>query len=78
MDQASEMVICPVCDRFYEKQNIEKHVDKCIFLNTLPEKNPKRGGSHLEENTQQKKIKLLPGALGSTSQSKVLLDFVYP
>lgn len=78
MDQASEMVICPVCDRLYEKQNIEKHVDKCIFLNTLPEKSPKRVGSHLEENTQQKKIKLLPGVLSSTSQKKVLLDFVYP
>ncbi|XP_045457782.1 ATPase WRNIP1-like [Melitaea cinxia] len=65
-----ELVICPVCDRYYEKQNIEKHVDKCIFLNTLPEKSPKRGGSHLEENTQQKKIKLLPGVLSSTSQPK--------
>ncbi|CAH2104315.1 unnamed protein product [Euphydryas editha] len=74
MEKESEndqFVSCPVCDRFYEKQNIEKHVNKCIFLNTIPEKSPKRDGSHLEDNTQQKKIKLFSGVLSGTStQSK--------
>lgn len=57
-ESETNFVSCPVCNREYDKNMIEKHVDKCIFLNTLSN-NTKRSASHLEESSiQQKKAKV--------------------
>ncbi|CAK1602914.1 unnamed protein product [Parnassius mnemosyne] len=54
----NETVSCPVCNREFEKINIEEHVNKCLFLNTVAEKKAKRNNSHLKGNTLGKKMKL--------------------
>ncbi|CAG4998202.1 unnamed protein product [Parnassius apollo] len=54
----NETVSCPVCNRDFEKITIEEHVNKCLFLNTLAERKPKRNNSYLKGNTLGKKMKL--------------------
>ncbi|XP_050361824.1 ATPase WRNIP1-like [Nymphalis io] len=70
MTDNDKLISCPVCNRLYEKQSIENHVNKCIFLNTLSENNSKRDGSHLEENSQVKKVKVFGSLVSSTSKSQ--------
>lgn len=64
-------VPCPVCNREFEKNIIEEHVNKCLFLNTVSEKKNKRDNSHLPDvSFTGKKLKV--GAASSSSpKSKV-------
>ncbi|XP_046962004.1 ATPase WRNIP1-like [Vanessa cardui] len=72
MSDNDKLISCPVCNRLYEKQSIENHVNKCIFLNTLSENSTKRDGSHLEENSQAKKVKVVGSLASSISKSRDL------
>ncbi|XP_023951488.2 ATPase WRNIP1-like [Bicyclus anynana] len=69
---SNSKVICPVCNREYEKEIIEKHVDKCIFLNSFKGDNLfKRNSSQLEEHgSQNKRIKIDVSPVSSTSLEK--------
>ncbi|XP_026487927.2 ATPase WRNIP1-like [Vanessa tameamea] len=72
MTDNDKLISCPVCNRLFEKHSIENHVNKCIFLNSLSENNTKRDGSHLEENSQVKKVKVFGSLLSSISKSQDL------
>ncbi|XP_047987017.1 ATPase WRNIP1-like isoform X2 [Leguminivora glycinivorella] len=52
-------VACPVCNREFRKDQIEDHVNKCLFLNTQPEKSvTKRTGSFFNSvSPKEKRIK---------------------
>ncbi|XP_063358316.1 ATPase WRNIP1-like [Cydia amplana] len=52
-------VTCPVCNREFKKDQIEDHVNKCLFLNTQPEKNAaKRMGSFFNSiSPKEKRLK---------------------
>ncbi|XP_063529375.1 ATPase WRNIP1-like isoform X2 [Cydia strobilella] len=52
-------VACPVCNREFKKDQIEDHVNKCLFLNTQPEKSAaKRMGSFFNSiSPKEKRLK---------------------
>lgn len=68
---------CPVCDKQFEKEVIEQHVNKCLFLNTLSENKVKRDNSHLEENSISKKSKIVTSPVSGSSTSKVFEPNLY-
>ncbi|XP_053601364.1 ATPase WRNIP1-like isoform X2 [Plodia interpunctella] len=65
-------VNCPVCDKQFQQEIIEEHVNKCLFLNTKDTKSistSKRNGSHFESTSpHDKKIKL-ESHINSTSST---------
>ncbi|XP_069355158.1 ATPase WRNIP1-like [Maniola hyperantus] len=67
MNHSDDKVFCPVCNKEYDKEIIEKHVNKCLFLKGYAST---RNGSHFDENcSQQKKIKLDVSPVSSTLQN---------
>ncbi|XP_053601347.1 ATPase WRNIP1-like isoform X1 [Plodia interpunctella] len=70
-------VNCPVCDKQFQQEIIEEHVNKCLFLNTKDTKSistSKRNGSHFESTSpHDKKIKL-ESHINSTSSTGNLIS----
>ncbi|XP_045785658.1 ATPase WRNIP1-like [Maniola jurtina] len=67
VNPSDDKVFCPVCKREYDKEIIEKHVNKCLFLNVDVSK---RNGSHFDENcSQQKRIKIDVSPVRSTLEN---------
>ncbi|XP_013182885.2 ATPase WRNIP1 [Amyelois transitella] len=62
IEKRETVVICPICNKHFQQNIIEEHVNKCLFLNTEDINNTpssKRNGSHLKNLTpKDKKIKL--------------------
>ncbi|XP_041979460.1 ATPase WRNIP1-like [Aricia agestis] len=55
----SNSIPCPVCQRTFDKQEIEQHVNKCLFLNNAESDTFKRDCSHLKQSiTPSKKLKV--------------------
>lgn len=67
----NDVLSCPVCDKKFQKEVIEQHVNKCLFLNSLSSNQSKRNGSHLEESFHHKRTKIDKSPVSSTSTSKV-------
>ncbi|KAI8428104.1 hypothetical protein MSG28_002371 [Choristoneura fumiferana] len=71
-----DSVACPVCNREFKKENIEDHVNKCLFLNTQTEKGPSKrmgSGSLLKiASPKEKRIKLENNA--GTIQTSMLTE----
>lgn len=57
-----DSVACPVCNRDFKKEDIEDHVNKCLFLNTQTERSSSKrmgSGSFLKSaSPKEKRIKL--------------------
>ncbi|XP_075992533.1 ATPase WRNIP1-like [Anticarsia gemmatalis] len=58
----SEPIPCPVCNKNFDKNSIEEHVNKCLFLNTSEENknrteisSGKRSSSHLNNSASHEK-----------------------
>ncbi|CAH0726093.1 unnamed protein product, partial [Brenthis ino] len=66
----NDVLSCPVCDKRFQKEVIEQHVNKCLFLNSLSSNQSKRNSSHLEESFHHKKTKIDISPVSSTSTSK--------
>ena len=71
MNENKDILLCPVCEKEFEKEVIEQHVNKCLFLNSLSENKTKRDSSHLEEPSHNKRSKFDTSPISSTSTSKV-------
>ncbi|XP_049868211.1 ATPase WRNIP1-like [Pectinophora gossypiella] len=70
--ELSELINCPVCNREFEKDVIQEHVNKCLFLNTQPEpSSSKRTGFHLQSPVSQDKRVKLSSASSNTLSRKV-------
>lgn len=54
-----EHVSCPVCDRSFEVNAIEGHVNKCLFLNVASAPNcSKRNLSEISKSSKEKRVKI--------------------
>lgn len=59
-ESVSTLVACPVCDKMFDQNVIEDHVNKCLFLKTTEKStNIKRSSSHLNTvSPNEKRIKM--------------------
>ncbi|CAH2231750.1 ATPase WRNIP1-like [Pararge aegeria] len=73
---SSDKILCPVCNKEFDKEIIEIHVNKCIFLHSLTlDKLSKRNGSDFEEiGSQQKRIKMDVSPVSRTSLEQAELS----
>lgn len=70
------LVPCPICNRGFEQDVIEEHVNKCLFLTQSLSKqgSSKRTASHLANPfVHEKKLKLGTPGTNSVPGSKVRL-----
>lgn len=57
--ESSGTVSCPICDKSFEKNVIEDHANKCLFLNTSEKSSSKRNSSHFNTiSPNEKRVKM--------------------
>lgn len=75
----SNCVPCPVCNRDFEKELIENHVNRCLFLNTPDQSTSsyKRDSSHLQQRKSpfDKRAKFDPTQTSKQRYEKVSINF---
>lgn len=49
-NDSPDSIPCPICNKFYVKNIIEEHVNKCLFLNTSEQNSPKQGRSEINSS----------------------------
>lgn len=72
-------ISCPICNKDFEKELIENHVNKCLFLNTPEQGSSKRNHSHLRKSQSpfEKRIKLESSPTSNLKQAKVIFIIKY-
>ncbi|KAL0849406.1 hypothetical protein ABMA28_013703 [Loxostege sticticalis] len=68
----SSLISCPVCNREFQQELIEEHVNKCLFLNTPEQSGCKRNSSFLKKSISpvEKRLKLDPVSTSKHQQIK--------
>lgn len=86
---ADTSISCPICNKVFEKNVVEEHVNKCLFLNSSEENNIKhnkielntfkRSNSHLNNNCSHEKrarISTSPSSATAVVSSKASYIFL--
>lgn len=75
----SSLISCPVCNREFQQELIEEHVNKCLFLNTPEQSGCKRDSSFLKKSISpvEKRLKLDPVSTSKHQQIKVKSWYFY-